>query len=45
MFEKWVTDYKSSNEKQGLEREVTPITPMFDSIVSFRVNGTEYIRE
>ena len=45
MFEKWITDYNSSNQKQGLDREVTPITPMFDSIVSFRVNGTEYIRE
>ena len=45
MFDKWKTDYSSSNEKQGLDREVTPITPMFDSIVSFRVNGTEYIRK
>lgn len=45
MFEKWITDYSSSNEKQGLDREVKPITPMFQSIVSFRVNGTEYIRE
>jgi hypothetical protein len=45
MFEKWLTDYNSSNEKQGLEREVKPITPLFQSIVSFRVNGTEYIRK
>ena len=45
MFEKWLTDYNSSNEKQGLDREVKPITPMFTSIVSFRVNGTEYIRK
>ena len=44
LFSKWMTDYNSSNEKQGLEREVTPITPLFESIVSFRVNGTEYIR-
>jgi hypothetical protein len=44
LFSKWMTDYNSSNEKQGLEREVKPITPLFESIVSFRVNGTEYIR-
>jgi hypothetical protein len=44
LFSKWMTDYNSSNEKQGLDREVKPITPLFESIVSFRVNGTEYIR-
>jgi hypothetical protein len=45
LFSKWMTDYNSSNEKQGLEREVKPITPLFDNIVSFRVNGVEYIVE
>ena len=45
LFEKWKTNYQSSNEKQGLDREVKPITPLFESIVSFRVNGTEYIRK
>ena len=44
LFKKWKTDYKSSNDKQGLEREVTPITPLFDSILSFRVNGAEFLR-
>ena len=44
LFSKWMTDYNSSNEKQGLDREVKPITPLFESVVSFRVNGTEYIR-
>jgi hypothetical protein len=44
LFSKWMTDYNSSNEKQGLDREVKPITPLFESIVSFRVNGMEYIR-
>ena len=28
LFSKWMTDYNSSNEKQGLEREVKPITPL-----------------
>lgn len=45
MFEKWITYYDTSNEKQGLDREVKPITPSFESIVSFRVNGVEYIRK
>ena len=44
MFEKWEKSYESSNQKQGLDRNVTPITPLFESIVSFRVNGMEYIR-
>jgi hypothetical protein len=44
LFSKWMTNYDTSNEKQGLEREVKPITPLFESIVSFRVNGMEYIR-
>jgi hypothetical protein len=43
-FENWVTNYGTSNEKQGLNREVTPITPKFQSIVSFRVDGIEYVR-
>ena len=45
LFSKWMTDYNSSNEKQGLDREVTPITPLFDNIVKFVVNGVEYIVE
>ncbi len=44
LFSKWLTNYNTSNEKQGLDREVKPITPLFESVVSFRVNGTEYIR-
>ena len=44
MFEKWNKSYENSNQKQGLDREVKPITPLFESIVSFRVNGMEYIR-
>jgi hypothetical protein len=44
MFEKWEKSYESSNQKQGLDRNVTPITPLFESIVSFRVNGMEYVR-
>ena len=44
MFEKWEKVYENSNQKQGLDRNVTPITPLFESIVSFRVNGMEYIR-
>lgn len=45
LFSKWMTDYNTTNEKQGLNRVVTPITPLFDNIVSFRVNGVEYIVE
>ena len=42
LFEKYISDSKSSNEKQGLNREVTPITPLLTNIISISVNGVVY---
>jgi hypothetical protein len=45
LFEKWVSVSESSNQKQGLDREVKPITPNVSNILEFSVNGTKYIIE
>jgi putative cell wall-binding protein len=45
LFSKWIKYYDNNSNKQGTERNVNPITPLFTSIVSFRVNGMEYIRQ
>ena len=42
LFEKWISDRKSSNEKQGLDREVKPITPDLDNILEISVEGQRY---
>ena len=42
MFEKWISDSETSNEKQGLNREVHPITPNLENILEVTINGTTY---
>ena len=42
LFEKWISDRESSNEKQGLDREVKPITPDLDNVLEISVNGNRY---
>lgn len=42
IFEKWISDRGSSNTKQGLEREVKPITPDFDNILELSIGGEVY---
>lgn len=42
IFEKWISDRNSSNDKQGLEREVKPITPDLDNILELSIGGTRY---
>ena len=42
LFGKWVSDRQSSNIKQGLEREVKPITPNIENIIELSVGGEVY---
>lgn len=42
LFEKWISDRESSNEKQGLDREVKPITPDLDNVLEISVDGNRY---
>lgn len=42
LFGKWISDRESTNQKQGLNREVTPITPDFDNILEVSVGGEVY---
>lgn len=43
LFEKWISDSeKKGNEKQGLDREVTPITPDLDNILEISIDGSRY---
>ncbi len=42
LFEKWISDRESSNEKQGLDREVKPITPDLDNILEISIEGQKY---
>ena len=42
LFEKWISDRESSNEKQGLDREVKPITPDLDNILEISIDGSRY---
>lgn len=42
LFEKWITDRKSSNDKQGLEREVKPITVNLDNVIEISIGGERY---
>jgi len=42
LFEKWISDRDSSNEKQGLDREVKPITPDLSNILEFSIGGESY---
>lgn len=42
LFEKWISDRESSNEKQGLDREVKPITPDLDNILEISIEGQRY---
>ena len=42
LFEKWISDRNSSNQKQGLEREVKPITPDLSNILEVSVGGEVY---
>jgi hypothetical protein len=42
LFEKWISKSESSNQKQGLDREVTPITPNIKNILEVNVNGMSY---
>lgn len=43
LFEKWISVSESSNQKQGLDREVKPITPNISNILELSVGGTQYI--
>jgi hypothetical protein len=43
IFEKWISTSESSNQKQGLDREIHPITPLISNILSFSINGMVYI--
>ena len=43
LFEKWISTSESSNKKQGLDREIHPITPLISNIISISVNGIVYI--
>jgi hypothetical protein len=44
MFEKWLKDIETpTNDKQDLDKPVTPITPKITNIVSVSVNGVKYI--
>jgi len=44
MFEKWLKDIETpTNDKQDLDKPVTPITPKISNIVSVSVNGVKYI--
>jgi hypothetical protein len=42
LFEKWISNRDSSNEKQGLEREVKPITPELSNILEMSIGGERY---
>jgi len=42
LFEKWIKYGESSNEKQGLDREVKPITPDLDNVLEISVDGKRY---
>jgi len=42
LFEKWISDRESSNEKQGLDREVKPITPELSNILELSIGGERY---
>ena len=42
LFEKWIRYGESSNEKQGLDREVKPITPDLDNVLEISVGGNRY---
>jgi len=42
LFEKWISYGESSNEKQGLDREVKPITPDLDNVLEISVDGKRY---
>lgn len=40
----WMNFTEKTYDNQGTDRHVTPITPLFSSIVELNVNGTKYIR-
>lgn len=42
LFEKWISKSESSNSKQGLDREVKPITPKISNLIEVNVNGVSY---
>jgi hypothetical protein len=44
MFEKWLKDIEvPTNDNQGLDNPVLPMTPKMSNIVSVSVNGVKYI--
>lgn len=45
LFERWISDSESSNTKQGLDREVKPITPDLDNVLELSIGGERYILE
>ena len=45
LFERWISHSESSNTKQGLDREVKPITPDLDNVLELSIGGERYILE
>lgn len=43
VFEKWISERENTNTKQGLDRNVTPITPDFDNILEMTFMGVRYV--
>ena len=43
LFEKWISYKDNSNQKQGLDKNVFPITPNMDNILEISVNDVVYV--